>query len=170
MLGKLRDGRTVAVLLTPLLLLDLIHKTRPGPDPYGGILPALEQHTGDSTLPIVVDDGVFYLQAAYAADAEMRSRMVLLTAEGQAPPRDPTAQNQVIRAAKFVDFFHVEKLDDFLRTHPRFYLLTEMQTRAITVVPPLMEACALGPLLAEVNGKFLFSAGLSYAEQNCAKP
>jgi hypothetical protein len=43
-------------------------------------------------------------------------------------------------------------------------------TRAITVVPPLMKECALGPLLAVINGKFLFNAGLSYAEQNCGKP
>jgi hypothetical protein len=169
-LGRLRDGRTVAVLLTPLLLLDLIHKTRAGTGGYAGILPILEHYTrDDSALPIVVDDGVFYLQAAYAADADMRSRMVLLTVPKE-PPQDPTNQNQTVRSAQFVDYFHVAKLDDFLKTHPRFYLLSEMQTRAITVVPALMEACALGPLVAEINGKFLFRAGLSYAEQNCGKP
>ena len=115
LLGRLRDGRTVAVLLTPLLLLDLVHKTRPGTGVYGGILPTLEQYTRNSTLPIVVDDGVFYLQVAYAADANMRSRMTLLTVPDQ-PPRDPTAQNQTSRTAKFVDYFHVVNLDDFLRT------------------------------------------------------
>jgi hypothetical protein len=30
--------------------------------------------------------------------------------------------------------------------------LTEMQTRAITVVPPLLKACALGPALPVING------------------
>jgi hypothetical protein len=50
---------------------------------------------------------------------------------------------------------------------PRF--LTEMQTRAITIVPPLMKACALGPLVAVINGKFPFNAGLSHAAQNCGK-
>jgi hypothetical protein len=37
-------------------------------------------------------------------------------------------------------------------------------------VPPLMKACALGPLVAQINGKFLFKAGLSYADRNCGKP
>ena len=169
LLGRLRDGRTVAVLLTPLLLLDLVHKTRPGTGVYGGILPTLEQYTRNSTLPIVVDDGVFYLQVAYAADANMRSRMTLLTVPDQ-PPRDPTAQNQTSRTAKFVDYFHVVNLDDFLRQHPRFYVLSEMQTRAITIIPPLMKACALGPLIAEIHGIFLYYAGLEYAEQNCGRP
>ncbi len=169
LLGRLRDGRTVAVLLTPLLLSDLVHKTRAGTGPYSGILPTLKQYTHDSALPIVVDDGVFYIQVAYAADADMRARMVLLTVPDQ-PPQDPTNQNQTVRTAQFVDYFHVAKLDEFLRTHPRFYVLSEMQTRAITIIPPLMEACALGPLIAEINGKFLYYAGLSYAEQNCGKP
>ncbi len=169
-LGGLRDGRIVAVLLTPLVVFDLVHKTRPNPGVYGGVLPTLEQYTRDSTLPIVVDDAVFFLQILYAADPEMRSRMVFLTAPDQSPPRDPTGQNFMLRTAKFVDYVHVAKLDDFLRAHPRFYLLTEMQTRAITVVPPLMRACALGPFVVQINGKFLFNAGLSYAEQNCGKP
>lgn len=169
-LGRLRDGRIVAVLLTPVLLFDLVHKTRPNPGMYGGILPTLEQYTRDSTLPIVVDDTVFFLQIFYAADADMRARMVLLTAPDQAPPRDPTGQNFMLRTTKFVDYMHVEKLDDFLQTHPRFYVLTEMQTRSITIVPPLMKACALGPLVVQINGKFLFKAGLDYAEQNCGKP
>jgi hypothetical protein len=169
LLGRLRDGRTVAVLLTPLLLLDLVHKTRAGTGAYSGILPTLEQYARDSTLPIVVDDGVLYLQVAYAADANMRSRMTLLTVPDQ-PPRDPTNQNQTSRTAKFVDYFHVANLDDFLRTHPRFYVLSEMQTRAVTIMPPLMKVCALGPLIAEINGLFLYYAGLHYAEQNCGKP
>jgi hypothetical protein len=169
-LGRLRDGRIVAVLLSPLLLFDLVHKTRFQPGAYGGILPTLEQYTRDTTLPIVVDDGVFFNQILYAADPAMRSRMALLTASDQAPPRDPTNQNFMLRAVKFVDYVHVAKLEDFLQSHPSFYLLTEMQTRAITVVPPLMEACALGPLVAQINGKFLFKAGLDYAKQNCGKP
>jgi hypothetical protein len=32
------------------------------------------------------------------------------------------------------------------------------------------EGVRAGPLLAVINGKFLFNAGLSYAEQNCGKP
>jgi hypothetical protein len=43
LLGRLRDGRVVAVLLTPLLLTDLIHKTRPTAGGYGGILPTLSR-------------------------------------------------------------------------------------------------------------------------------
>ena len=99
----------------------------------------------------------------------MRSRIVLLTTTDQVPPQDPTGQNMMLRTAKYVDYVHVAKLEDFLQTHPRFYLLSEMQTRAITIVPPLMKACALGPLLGQINGKFLFEAGLSYAERNCGK-
>ena len=83
-LGRLRDGRIVALLLTPLLLYDLLHKTRPDPGVYGGIIPTLERYTRDSTLPIMVDDAVFYLQAAYAADANMRSRMYAATVPGPA--------------------------------------------------------------------------------------
>ena len=168
-LGRLRDGRIVAVLLTPLLVFDLVHKTRQNPGGYSGVLPSLVQYTRDSTLPIVVDDAVFFLQVLYAADNAMRSRIVLLTTTDQVPPQDPTGQNMMLRTAKYVDYVHVAKLEDFLQTHPRFYLLSEMQTRAITIVPPLMKACALGPLLGQINGKFLFEAGLSYAERNCGK-
>ena len=166
-LGRLRDGRIVALLLTPLLLYDLLHKTRPDPGVYGGIIPTLERYTRDSTLPIIIDDAVFYLQALYAADPGMRSRIVLLTTNAQVPPLDPTGQNMMLRTSKYVDYVHVAKLEDFLKTHPRFYLLSEMQSRAVTIVPPLMKACALGPLLRQINGKFLFEAGLSYARPDC---
>jgi hypothetical protein len=66
----------------------------------------------------VVDDAVFFLQILYAADEDMRSRMVLLTAPDQAPARDPTGENMMLRSAKYVDYIHVAKLDDFLQTHP----------------------------------------------------
>ena len=97
----------------------------------------------------------------------MRSRIVLLTTNAQVPPLDPTGQNMMLRTSKYVDYVHVAKLEDFLKTHPRFYLLSEMQSRAVTIVPPLMKACALGPLLGQINGKFLFEAGLSYARPDC---
>ena len=82
---------------------DLLHKTRPDPGVYGGIIPTLERYTRDSTLPIVIDDGVFYLQVLYAADPDMRSRMTLLTVPDQ-PPRDPTDQNHDRRTSKYVDY------------------------------------------------------------------
>jgi hypothetical protein len=168
-LGKLRDGRIVAVILTPLLVLDLVHKTRPDPGVYGGVLPTLDRYIRDSTPPIVVDDAVFFIQILYAADANTRARMVLLTTTDQVPPLDPTGQNMMLRTAKYVDYVHVAKLEDFFQAHPRFYLLSELQTRSVTIVPPLMKACALGPYLGQINGKFIFEAGLSYAGPNCGK-
>ncbi len=126
-LGRLRDGRTVALLLTPLLLYDLLHKARPDPGVYGGVIPALERYALDSTLPIVIDDGVFFSQALYAAGPAMRSRIVMLTTDDGVPPRDPTNQNMMLRTSKYVDYVHVAKLDNFLKTYPRFYLLSEMQ-------------------------------------------
>ena len=81
-------------------------------------LPGLEQHTRDSTLPIVVDVGAYFLQVLYAADEDMRSRLVLLTAPDQDPARDPANENMRLRSAKYAKYIHLAKLKDFLETPP----------------------------------------------------
>jgi hypothetical protein len=147
--------RTVAIVLIPVLVVILIQRAR-APDYIGEALTVLRKAA--PPLPIVVGEGLLYVELMEAADPSTRSRLVyLLRQQGSVSP-DPTNENLVTRMAAFHPDYQVSAPREFLKDNAAFYELYRPNGSTDTTTPALIEKGILGPPLDAENGIMLFRA------------
>jgi len=155
LLNRSRARRIVALVLIPLLVAILIQSSR-APDPLGEVLTVLQRAT--PPLPIVVGEGLLYVELMEAADPSIRSRLVFLqTPEGLLSP-DPTNENLVTRMAALHPDYRVSKPKEFLKDNAGFYELYRPNGSTDTTTPALIENGILASPLDTEHGIMLFRA------------
>lgn len=154
-LNKVPSREIVALALVPLIVGILVLRSHL-PDPIADALTILQKPR--PPLPIVVGEGLLYIELVEAADPSTRSKLVYLKRPAGSLSPDPTNENQVIRLATFHPEYRVSEQKAFLDSNTSFYELCRPNMTTDTTTPALKEKGLLtGPLDAE-NGILLFRA------------
>ena len=106
--------------------------------------------------PIVVGEGLQYLQLAESAAPALRKRLVFLLMPGT-PSSDPTNAHQVERWAPLRPDLAITTLDSFVATHDSFYLFSIAEQKDIVTNRFLQTG-----EIAEVNGNAIADGGQSW--------
>jgi hypothetical protein len=167
MLDRLPPRRFVALALVPLIVGVLILRLQT-PDHVAQALAVLQKPRPPA--PVVVGEGLLYIELMEAADAGTRSRLVYLKRPAGSASPDPTNENEVTRLATFLPDYRVSEPSAFLRDNARFYLLARPDETTDTTTPALIEKGALGNLLDSEHGVLLFrSAPETDRQQGAAR-
>ena len=153
MLGRLRWRRGVALVLVPLTAGIVAVRAR-APDFVGDALASVQKVP--SSDPIVVGEGLLYIELMQAADARTRARLYYLTRPAGIASPDPTNENEVVRLATFHPEYRVSAPAAFLKTHARFTVLSRPKLSVDTTTPSLFEHGLLGKPVDAGNGILLF--------------
>ncbi|HZR61090.1 MAG TPA: hypothetical protein VFA80_09100 [Xanthobacteraceae bacterium] len=165
LLDKLPARRVVALALIPVIAGTLMNRlsVRP-PDLIGDALTAVQR--AKPPFPIVVGEGLLYIELMEAAEPATRARLVYLKRPEGAPSPDPTNENEVVRLATFLPDYRVSEQAAFLASTPIFYTLYRPNATVDTTSPRLIEGGAIGVPVYADNGVLLFRAAASRSEQH----
>jgi hypothetical protein len=136
MLDRSPWRRTASLALVPLIVAVLSTRAQPA----NGIADALAVlQKAEAPLPIVVGEGLLYIELMEAAEPSQRSRLVYLTRPAGSLSPDPTNENAVIRLAGMRPEYQVRDADAFLSAHGSFYVLARPNVSIDTTTPLLAE-------------------------------
>jgi hypothetical protein len=155
-MDRLPWRRTAFLAHVALIVAILSLRTLAAGHPIADVLAVLEK--AEPPLPIVVGEGMLYIELMEAAEPSMRSRLIYLTRpEGSISP-DPTNENAIIRLAGLRSDYQVEDANAFLGVHENFYALARPKKSTDTTTPLLAEKGLLGLPLYAGNRIQLFRA------------
>ncbi len=139
--------RTALLALVPLIVAVLFMRAQP----ENGIAAALAiVRKAEPPLPIVVGEGLLYIELMDAAEPSLRPRLVYLTRPAASFSPDPSNENAVVRLAGLRPEFQVSDANSFLSAHEGFYVLTRPSVSTDTTTPLLAERGLLkGPVLVD---------------------
>ncbi len=152
-LDKLTWRQVAPLALLPLAAGVLVLRAH-APDPVAAALAVLEQEK--PSAPVVVGEGLLYIELMEAADAQTRSELVYLKRPAGSSSPDPTNENEVIRLASFHPEYRVSGETAFLEDHERFYLLSRPGMSTDTTTPALINSGKLGGPAYAKGGVILF--------------
>jgi hypothetical protein len=152
-LDKSRWRQTIALALVPLTAGILVVRSQ-APDRIADALAVLQK--AQPPFPIIVGEGLLYIELMQAADAGTRARLVYLKRPPDAVSSDPTNENEVIHLAGFRPEYRVSERDTFLGRNSRFYVLYRPSMSADTTTPALIEQGLLGSPVDAERGILLF--------------
>ncbi len=152
---KLPVRRFLATGLVLVISAQLVHRAKKA-DPTQEAL--LVVHTLPPTLPIVVGEGLLYIELLEAADQAVRDRLTYLLKAPNTISPDPTNENIVKRVASIYPDYRVKEQDRFLAETPSFYVVTRQMTTD-TTTPSLIEKSLVGPPVTLAKGVLVFQAG-----------
>jgi hypothetical protein len=137
LISYLRVGAAISCVLLAgsVVLLAMAPKHATPADPYGAQSLA---RTGDSD-PIVVGEGLVFLELEAGASPDLRSRLVYLTTPPSEVNPDTTNDGLVKRWHQFRPDLNIQDPGAFLRSHSHFYLLHTSES-ADVITPWLMRA------------------------------
>jgi hypothetical protein len=137
LISYLRVGAAIscALLAGSVVLLAMAPKHATPADPYGAQSLA---RTGDSD-PIVVGEGLVFLELEAGGSPDLRSRLVYLTTPPSEVNPDTTNDGLVKRWHQFRPDLNIQDPGAFLRSHSHFYLLHTSES-ADVITPWLMRA------------------------------
>ncbi len=141
MLDKLAWRRAVAVTLVALIVAILVTRSH-APDRVADALAVLQKTK--LADPVVVGEGLLYIELMQSADADTRSRLVYLKRPPGVASPDPTNENEVARLATFHPEYWVSSQRAFLADNAHFYVLTRPGISVDTTTPTLAELGLLG--------------------------
>ena len=148
-----RGGARTTVAIVPLVAAMLVLRAQ-APHPIAQAMAVLTKAA--PPLPIVVGEGLLYIELMEAVDPGTRAKLVYLTRTAGAISPDPTNENEVIRLAGLNPEYRVRDEAAFLATHERFYVLSRPHMSTDTTTPSLVAKGLLkNPLDAE-HGVLLF--------------
>jgi hypothetical protein len=153
MLDGLPSRRFVALALVPLIVGILILRSH-APDPVADVLTVLQKHR--PAFPIVVGEGLLYIELMEAADPNTKPELVYLKRPAGSPSPDPTNENLVTRLATFHPEYRVSEQNAFLESNANFYELYRPGISTDTTTPSLIEKGRLGGPLDAERGILLF--------------
>jgi hypothetical protein len=153
MLDRLPWRRFVALGLVPLIVGVLILRAH-APDPIANALAVVQKPAPSG--PIVVGEGLLYIELMDAADASTRSKLVYLKRPAGAFSPDPTNENEVTRLATFNPEYRVDDRAAFLEANARFNVLYRPNESTDTTMPALLDQGLLGSPVTAEHGILLF--------------
>jgi hypothetical protein len=106
--------------------------------------------------PIVIADGLQFFTLEEAAMPEVRSRLVYLTLPPEVPVSDLTNQHAIERWKVINPRLPVENMGDFLKSHPKFYVL-DWQSSDDTPAAYLLSRHLI-TLTARSNGTLIYAS------------
>ena len=142
LISHLRAGAALSslLLLASIALFALIPR-HVSSDHYG--MPLWSSITENA--PIVVGEGLAFMELQEAAQPALRQRLVFLTQPPGDPNPDPTNEDIVKRWSAFRPGMQVEDRDTFLRDHSHFFVLHSNQSTDV-ITPSLLQAGRLKAL------------------------
>jgi hypothetical protein len=149
----------IACLLAPLVAGSLLMRQE---DFNSGLLAPAQSvlaATAEKPLPIVVGDGLLFIELMEGADARTRSQLVFLLSPPETISSDPTNENQVKRLAVIHREYHVREQSAFLSETPCFYELFRSSSGSDATTASLMRQGLLQAPLLEEGGVLLFRGG-----------
>jgi hypothetical protein len=139
--------RTASLALVPLVVVVLWKRAQPTLG-IADTLAVLQK--AKPPLPIVVGEGLLYIELMEATEPSLRARLVYLTRPAGSFSPDPSNENAVVRLAGLRPEFQVSDMNAFLSAHPGFYVLARPQVSIDTTTPLLAERGLLeGPVVVE---------------------
>jgi Dolichyl-phosphate-mannose-protein mannosyltransferase len=149
-LGSSRMGAVMScmLLLASSFLIAAAPRRLPPADHYGS---AAMTATKD-TEPIVVGEGLAFLELQAAADPRLKSRLVYLTTPEGEFNADPTNEDLVRRWQEFRPDLRVVDPQSFLKTNSRFFVLHTDQSMDV-ITPWLMHTALLRAVWNNVSEK-----------------
>jgi hypothetical protein len=164
LVDKLAARRVVTLALVPVIAGILLNRVVHTTDPTGDALAVAQR--ASRPFPIVVGEGLLYIQLMEAADPATRARLVYLKRPEGAVSPDPTNENEVLRLATFLPDYRVSEQTAFLDNTPDFYTLYRPNATTDTTTPSLIEAGIVGsPVYAE-RGILLLRASAARSERH----
>ena len=131
-----------------------IHASKARVPPGNPDLALLQRAVGDQ--PIVIGEGLRYLQLEEAAPPALRNRLVFLSMPGVASV-DPTDAHQVERWAPLRPDLAITPLDGFVASHGSFYLFSSAEQKD-TVTNHFLQTGEI----VQVNGNAIADGGQSW--------
>lgn len=159
MVSYLRVGAALSVFLILVSTVLLAGSPRhSSPDHYG--IPVLSSMGGNE--PIVVGEGLAFMELQEAAPPALRNRLVFLYQRPGEPNPDPTNEDIVKRWSAYRPGMKVEERDLFLQDHPHFLVLHSTSSTDV-ITPSLVREGRLKVLRNmgdehEDNGMWLFES------------
>jgi len=168
-IARLRFGRLLALALIPVVIGAFWLQNRRGVGAEK-ITFALDMLRGvETTKPIVIAEGLLYIELAVAADPALKARLHFLK-HAPAAEGDTTNENQALRLASIDGAFRVEAFDAFVSQNPEFYVFYRPQETADLVTPELAKRCMIKTLAQLRGGVMLLEAGAPMAPDGRCKP
>jgi hypothetical protein len=161
LLDRLPTRRVVALALVPLIAGILVNRAR-ATDQIADALAVLQN--AKAPFPIVVGEGLLYIELMAAADSPTQARLVYLKRPADQVSPDPTNENEVLRLATFLAAYHVDDQSAFLSSNPDFYELYRPGMSVDTTTPALIERGALGRPVDAERGIVLFHSSPAAAQ------
>jgi 4-amino-4-deoxy-L-arabinose transferase-like glycosyltransferase len=155
-LDRLSVRRIVAIGLIPLVAVVLVKRAQI-PDPIRRALTAVS--AAPANVPLVIGEGLLFIELMEAASPEVRSRLVYLLSPPGITHPDPTNENQARRLAGIFPGYRVEDPGAFVRANPEFHVLTRIGVSTDVTTPALMRQGLLGRPLNLDDGVLIFRAG-----------
>jgi len=160
MLNRLPSRRLVALALIPLLLGTMAGRAHAPlsiiPESATDALALLR--TPRPPLPIVVGEGLLYIELMDSADPKTRSLLVYLERPADQPSPDPTNENLVKNLAAFRPDYRVQQQSRFLANHPSFYLLARPNASTDTTTPSLIQQKLIVGMVNQLGDAQIFRA------------
>ena len=161
MLDRLPSRQIVALALLPLVLGTIIVRAHtPNPlisAPFTDALTIL--NASRPPFPVVVSQGMLYVELVEAADAKTRSTLVYLRKPADAPNPDPTDERLVASLATFHPEYQVADPAEFLAKNPSFYVLYMPGASVDTTTPWLIKQGLITGLVNEEGNTLLVRGG-----------
>jgi hypothetical protein len=155
LLDRLPAARIVAIALLPVFTLTLALRGAEA-DPLAGALACL--HAARPGVPVVVGEGLLFLELSAAVPEARASLVYLLAPPGTINP-DPTNEHQVKRLARIDPGLTLAERDSFLAGHPSFDVLFRPLLPNDLTSRALLARGLLRELRQESHGALLFRAG-----------
>jgi hypothetical protein len=165
LVDKLPARRVVTLTLVPVIAGAgiLCNRVERAPDRIDDALAVTQR--ASPPLPIVVGEGLLYIELMEAADPATRARLVYLKRPDGVVSPDPTNENEVLRLATFMPDYRVSEPAAFLDNTPAFYTLYRPNASTDTTTPSLIAAGAVGVPVDAEGGILLFRASAARSEQ-----
>jgi hypothetical protein len=148
MLGQAVDRRVIALALVVVADFALIGRTR-AHDPLPGIASLVAASRSDT--PIVVGEGLLYIELIENLRPELRPRLLYLRTPRDSLNADPTNEHEVVRLSEIHSNYHVESFERFMTQRSEFYVLTR-PGETVDAVTPVLKAKGLICAVAARSG------------------
>jgi hypothetical protein len=154
-IDRLPWRQITAAALVPLVATMLVLRAH-AHDPLDDVLAVLQQPR--PAAPVVVGEGLLYIELMQAADPATRAELVYLRRPPGSFSPDPTNDSAVVRLATLEPEYRVSEPTDFLRDHRRFFLLSRPGGSTDTTTPYLIRSGAVGSPAYTKDGVVLFQS------------
>jgi hypothetical protein len=162
LVDRARSPGLLALLLVPIMTGVLLVQCR-AEDPIADALSVVQK--AERPYPIVVGEGLLYIELMQAADARTRAKLVYLKRPSGSVSPDPTNENEVLRLATFHPEYRVSDQASFLKANASFYVLERPGATIDTTTPALTARGLLGPPAESKNGVLLYQASARQGAQ-----